>query len=1080
MKVRITKVPDKSLNARKWKHDEGGEIEREPDDFTVRDNTYVSSLIPRGFGFNPAEERPLPSSLGQARWDDGITGAFPFIGDALQGAQAIRDFRHGDPVTGFQTAGMLLIPNIAEKAVRGLLRKSTALSALDDAASGPPPTLLEKMRKIREKAEAQRALSGDIPDPARTVLSPEELGVEKNIPQEIKERLYHSSMERMRRQRPEMDRKELGHKFGDVTNRTYREYPRSTFDKAGVDSRIKGRHYDNGHIAMPDDAGDMAAKSIGHELRHELDYQVSLTENEKLVLFDAYGDDFDNTGHGGKSPKVLKKEEVTTNYDARNTLLGDKISLSTDEQNALIDAATPEQIGMAVYRANAYGSSFMKKIVDEKKWTMDRVNKIKEAMKTVGAVSGAAAISRALYNDENLPVQLADGGELYRGSEFMYNPQPEVSEETPVPYSPEGYKEQQFYDNPANRITYLVQPGDTSWGIANRSGVPLGTLLKMNPDIGTGEKIYPGQKLAVGYKEYVPDNPKQKIETSDDNMYYSVQKGDYLGKIAKDNGMSLESLLKLNPQFVGRENQINIGEKVNIGTPSVGKNRQFKTMKERREWEAGLDNIGAIQNYKHDKNYAIVDKNAQTLTVYGPDNKIVRRFHVNTGSSNEDYNTKTYEDEKGHILYGQGNMSTPAGITEIVSVGNDYGHNSFVRARVGNDGKVRKVRDSEGNLVNDTIASSIHYEKGLYGPNASNGCIRMDGKDVDALKDYLGVGSRVYTLPQSRKDDGSAKSWFKLEDGKLSFYASDPVGETDNTGFEPQPVYEKGKIKKDKDGNIVYRDFAAEDDYNQSVDMTASPLYSSYRVENNASEYERNRAIFSTTLADNKQEFMKELIANKIGVNSDTYNRLAELAMAIANQESEFGSGTTFIAKSSFPNVVRKMKGEEGAMSIGATQMKYAGYNDEVKKILENIGINTSQDTRSQWDIANSAKATLALLAYFYNEQLTPSHRRKLRSQGMTEEEALAMMFNGKSVKWLEDFTSDPDWRSKTHIVPSLPGGLFKKHFNKEALVADYANKAVNYLTENESFYRKSGGLIERYSPEQIRAAIAKLKEAKK
>lgn len=28
MKVRITKVPDKSLNARKWKHGDGGYIER--------------------------------------------------------------------------------------------------------------------------------------------------------------------------------------------------------------------------------------------------------------------------------------------------------------------------------------------------------------------------------------------------------------------------------------------------------------------------------------------------------------------------------------------------------------------------------------------------------------------------------------------------------------------------------------------------------------------------------------------------------------------------------------------------------------------------------------------------------------------------------------------------------------------------------------------------------------------------------------------------------------------------------------------------------------------------------------------
>lgn len=403
-----------ALNAKKWKHDEGGEIERDPDNFAVRDNTYVSSLIPRGFGFNPAEERPLPPSLGQARWDDGITGAFPFIGDGLQGLQAIRDFRQGDPVTGFQTAGLLLIPNIAEKAVRGLFRKSTALSALDDVASGSPPTLLEKMRKLRERADAERVLAGDIPHPTRTVLSPEELGVEKDIPQEVKERFYSSSMERMQRQRPETNAKELGHKFGDVTNRTYREYPQSTFDKAGA-GHSTGRHYDSGHIAVSESSKDVG-KTLGHELRHELDWQVPLTENEKSILTDAYGDDFINTGRSGKSPKILKREEVTTNFDARNMLLGDKVSLSVDEQNALIDAATPKEIGTAVYKANGYGSSFIKKLVDEKKWTTARVNKIKEAMKTVGAVSGAAAVSRALYNDEELPVQLSDGGLIDRYS----------------------------------------------------------------------------------------------------------------------------------------------------------------------------------------------------------------------------------------------------------------------------------------------------------------------------------------------------------------------------------------------------------------------------------------------------------------------------------------------------------------------------------------------------------------------------------------------------------------------------------------------------------------------------------------
>lgn len=688
------------------------------------------------------------------------------------------------------------------------------------------------------------------------------------------------------------------------------------------------------------------------------------------------------------------------------------------------------------------------------------------------------------HEDGGLLHQYDEGGFSYRPESMLYS-FPEQQQVAPVPYSVDGYKEQQFYDDPANKINYLVQPGDTAWEIATSNSMPVRTLLRYNPEIGNGNLIRPGQRLSLGYKEYVPDIPNQKVET-DDNMYYSVQSGDYLGKIAKDNGMSLQNLLKLNPQFKGREDSIAIGEKVNLGKPKQ-EEQHFDTLRERREWESGLDNLGAIQNYKHQKNYAVVDKDAQTMTIYSPDNKILKRVHVNTGKSNNDYNTRTYEDEKGHILSGQGNMSTPAGITEIVGVGRAYGHTNFVRARIGNDGRVRKVYDDKGNLVDDTIASSMHYEGRTLGPNESNGCIRLNGKDADSLKGFLDVGSRVYTLPQMRDENGNLTSRFSLEDGKLSFYSDDPVGETDNDALAPVPVYQDGKIKRNNKGEIVYRDFASEDDFNQTVDMTAGPLHSVYEIgDEPMSEYERNRAIFSTTLAGGKQSLMKELIDNGIGINSDTYNRLAELAMAIANQESQFGTSTMFLAKSSFPNVVKKAKNENEALSTGITQMKYEGYNDEVKKIMKKMGIDTSSDTKSQWNVENSARATMALLAYFYKEQLTPYHRKKLKENGMSEEEALAMMFNGKSVKYLEELTKDPDWRSRMKTVPILPGGYLKNLLNKEVLVTDYANKAMNYMHENESFHLKNGGLIEKINamyagnPSAICSVIASVRARQK
>ena len=66
----------------------------------ARDNTRVSSVMPSDIGYVPAMERPIPASLGNARLDSDVSGVLPFVGDALQGWQAIRDFKNRDWVTG--------------------------------------------------------------------------------------------------------------------------------------------------------------------------------------------------------------------------------------------------------------------------------------------------------------------------------------------------------------------------------------------------------------------------------------------------------------------------------------------------------------------------------------------------------------------------------------------------------------------------------------------------------------------------------------------------------------------------------------------------------------------------------------------------------------------------------------------------------------------------------------------------------------------------------------------------------------------------------------------------------------------
>jgi LysM repeat protein len=49
----------------------------------------------------------------------------------------------------------------------------------------------------------------------------------------------------------------------------------------------------------------------------------------------------------------------------------------------------------------------------------------------------------------------------------------------------------------AKRKTYTVKAGDTPSGIAEKTGVPLATILQLNPDIDP-QTLAPGQELKLG------------------------------------------------------------------------------------------------------------------------------------------------------------------------------------------------------------------------------------------------------------------------------------------------------------------------------------------------------------------------------------------------------------------------------------------------------------------------------------------------------------------------------------------------------------------------------------------------------
>jgi len=99
------------------------------------------------------------------------------------------------------------------------------------------------------------------------------------------------------------------------------------------------------------------------------------------------------------------------------------------------------------------------------------------------------------------------------------------------------------------KTVYYVKKGDTLSGIAKANGLSLAKLVSYNP------QIRDINKLSVGDKIYLTSNIKEE--------YYTVQKGDTLGAIARKFNIALNELLGLNPD-IKNPNLIRVNDKIRV------------------------------------------------------------------------------------------------------------------------------------------------------------------------------------------------------------------------------------------------------------------------------------------------------------------------------------------------------------------------------------------------------------------------------------------------------------------------------------------------------------------------------------
>lgn len=109
---------------------------------------------------------------------------------------------------------------------------------------------------------------------------------------------------------------------------------------------------------------------------------------------------------------------------------------------------------------------------------------------------------------------------------------------------------------------YVVARGDTLKGLATRFATTVEALLANNPDIKNANVIYEGQHIKV-YVTTPPTTPPPSNPPPASGQTYYVQKGDTLRNIASRWSVSVEDILKVNPQITNA-NLIYVGQAITI------------------------------------------------------------------------------------------------------------------------------------------------------------------------------------------------------------------------------------------------------------------------------------------------------------------------------------------------------------------------------------------------------------------------------------------------------------------------------------------------------------------------------------
>ena len=118
---------------------------------------------------------------------------------------------------------------------------------------------------------------------------------------------------------------------------------------------------------------------------------------------------------------------------------------------------------------------------------------------------------------------------------------------------------------------YTIKSGDSLWLIANKFGLTLDELLKLNGFANTSVMLHPGQLIKVSAsKEAAKTEPETKAQQPGNPQEYIIQSGDSLWRISQRYRITLDELMKWN-NFASLNVMLHPGQKIIVSRPQVSK-----------------------------------------------------------------------------------------------------------------------------------------------------------------------------------------------------------------------------------------------------------------------------------------------------------------------------------------------------------------------------------------------------------------------------------------------------------------------------------------------------------------------------